>query len=202
MDIPWSQIATFSTAGLSAAAAAGSWMAARRANATAKAVASIERARWHADLTPIFEITIERREGDRATLDVQLIGPLPLGQLDVIAIEIVSSDDAERTDRLAGGPTQEEIDAQVWGPYRFSHGADDADIDGHTVRPVPMQVGRGRPFSIESTRPPRWQEGEHRDDDWWGQWEGKPLRLVMKCSRDGFEPWVVPYDVERRRPGR
>lgn len=197
MDIPWSEVASFSAAALSAVAAAGAWMAARRSNATADAVAAIERDRWHADLTPEFEITLGRSEGDRRTLDVQLVGPLPLRRLDSVAISIGSSDDAERTDRLPGGPSQEEIDAQVWGPYRFTHGADGADTNGHTVQPVPMEVGRGRPFSVERTRPPYWQEGNDREERWRDQWLGKPIKLVLTCRRDGFAPWVVPYEIDR-----
>lgn len=202
MNIPWSDIASFSAAALSAVAAVGSWKAARRANSTANAVANIERDRWHADLAPQFSITIERAEGDRATLDVQLVGPLPLHHLDRVSIAIVSSDDADRMPQLAGSRTQEEIDAQVWGPYRFTHGADGADVNGHTVRPVPLQVGRGRPFSIERTRPPHWQEGEDVNTRWRNQWLRKPLRLVITCTQEGFEPWVVPCDVEVPEPPR
>lgn len=197
MNIPWSDVSSFSAAGLSAVAAVGAWMAARRSNATADSVAAIERERWHADLTPIFDLKIKGLEGDRATLDVQLIGPYPLQNLDRMAVSITSSDDSDRMSRLAGGPTQEEVDAQVWGPYRFTHGADGADEGGHTVAPVSLKVGRGRPFSIEQTRPPTWQEGSDRQERWWNQWTGKPLKLVITCQRAGFAPWVVPVDVER-----
>lgn len=196
MNIPWSDIASFSAAALSAVAAAGSWKAARRANATADSVAGIERERWHADLTPQFRIAIEQSDSGHAKLDVQLVGPLPLHHLDRVSMVIASSDDLDRTPRLAGSRTQEETDAQVWGPYRFTHGADGANVTGHSVRPFPLQVGRGRPFSIERTRPPHWQEGLDVNARWLDQWSGKPLRLVLTCTRAGFEPWTVPYDVE------
>ncbi|GGJ63304.1 hypothetical protein [Streptomyces brasiliensis] len=49
MDIPWSSLIAGTTAVFSAVATGGAWMAARRANATAEAVARIERDRWHAD---------------------------------------------------------------------------------------------------------------------------------------------------------
>ncbi|MFI6140289.1 hypothetical protein ACIBCC_19140 [Streptomyces griseus] len=163
-------------------------------------MASIEQKRWQADLTPMFEVTIKRAEGSRATLDVQLVGPLPLGSLDEVSISITSSDDAVRDDRLAGGPSQEELDAQVWGPYRFTFGANGADVNGRTVKPFALAVGRGHPFSIEQTRPPHWQEGQDRADRWETQWAWKPIKLVFRCQKAGFEPWVVPYDVERPRP--
>ncbi|MGQ4353135.1 hypothetical protein [Streptomyces drozdowiczii] len=201
MDIPWGDIVTFGTAGLSAVAAGGSWFAAHKANRTAKAVARIEQDRWHADLTPIFEIFLKRAEGRRATLDVQLVGPIHLTHLDRVAIRIASSDDTQRTAWLPGGPSQEEIGAQVWGPFRFTHGADGADINGHTVAPIALTVGRGRPFSIERTRPPHWQEGDDREARWAAQWGWSPIKLVLECRKEGFAPWVVPYDVERPRPG-
>ncbi|MFF7870510.1 hypothetical protein ACFZCT_29125 [Streptomyces qaidamensis] len=196
MSIPWADIGTVSTAGLSAIATWGAWLAARRSAKTAETVARVERQRWHADLTPQFNITIERGEGDRATLSVRLAGPVPLRRLDEIAIRIVSSDDMDRTARLPGGPTQEELDAQVWGPYRFTHGADGADTDGRTVAPFALEVGTGRPFSIERTRPPRWQEGPDAERHWRDQWVNAPVRLVLTCTREEFEPWVVPCEVE------
>ncbi|MEU0198490.1 MULTISPECIES: hypothetical protein [unclassified Streptomyces] len=196
MSIPWTDIGTVSTAGLSAIATWGAWRAAARSAKTADTVARIERQRWHADLTPDFKITIERGEGDRATLSVRLIGPVPLKRLDEIAIQIVSSDDMDRTARLPGLPTQEDLDAQVWGPCRFSHGADGADINGQTVAPFSLRVGAGRPFSIEQTRAPHWQEGQDVDRQWRDEWLSRPMRLVITCRREEFEPWVVPYDVE------
>jgi hypothetical protein len=201
MDIDWSDVASFSAAALSAVAAVGSWMAARRSNRTAQTVASIERDRWHAELTPIFEATIQSEEGDRATLDLQLLGPLQLRHLDSVEVAITSSDDADRTSRTTGGPTEEQINAHVWGPYRFTHGADGADEHGHAVAPFPLRVGRGRPFSIERTRPPAWQEGHDRAERWWDQWRGKPLKLVITCHRHDTDPWVVPVDIERPMGG-
>uniref|UniRef100_A0AAU3IEI0 Uncharacterized protein n=1 Tax=Streptomyces sp. NBC_01393 TaxID=2903851 RepID=A0AAU3IEI0_9ACTN len=78
MGTPWASIIAGSTAVFSAVATGGAWLAARRANATADAVARIERDRWHADLLPQFSVRIEMGEGDRATLSIRLVGPLPL----------------------------------------------------------------------------------------------------------------------------
>lgn len=202
MDISWSDVASVSAATLSAVAAVGAWKAAHRSNATADAVASIEHKRWHAELTPLFDITIKRAEGNRAILDVQLIGPLPLSRLERVSISIEPSDDAVRDARLAGSPSQQELDAQVWGPYRFTHGADGADVGGRRVTPISLAVGRGHPFGIELTRPPHWQEGHDRNERWETQWAWRPIKLVLRCYKEGFEPWIVPYDVERPRPDR
>jgi hypothetical protein len=196
MSIPWGDTASFSAAALSAVATAGAWLAAHRSAKTADAVARIEEDRWHAELLPKFDVSIERAEGDRATLSIRLVGPLPLCHLDEIRIEIVQSDDMSRTATLPSGPTQEELDAQVWGPLRFTHGADGADVQGKTVAPFSLEVGKGRPFSIERTQPPPWQEGNDRDDRWRDQWLNKPMRLVLTCRREGFKTWTVPRDVE------
>ena len=201
MDIPWGDIATFSTAALSAVAAVGAWRAAHRSAETSKTVARIEQDRWHADLLPQFDIAIERGEGDRATLSVRLAGPVPLCHLDEISIEIVQSDDMSYRARTPGPPTQEELDAQVWGPFQFTHGADGADVNGKTVDPFPLEVGKGRPFSLERTRAPYWQQGNDRDVRWREQWLNRPVRLVLTCRRDGFKGWVVPYEVEIPRVG-
>lgn len=196
MDIPWGVIASFTTAALSTVAAFGAWRAAHRSAETADAVARIEQDRWHADLLPQFEITIDRHEGDRATLNVHLVGPVPLCQLDEINIEIVQSDDMSRVATLPGEPTQEQLDAQVWGPMRFTYGANGADRDGKSVAPFFLAVGKGHPFSIERTRPPHWQQGGDRGARWRDQWLNKPMRLVLTCRKEGFKSWVVPCKVD------
>jgi len=196
MDIPWGTVGALSTAALSTVAAFGAWRAAHRSATTADTVARIEQDRWHADLLPQFDISIERAEGDRATLSIRLAGPLPLCHLDEIRVEIVQSDDMSRIAALPGGPTQEDLDNQVWGPLRFTHGADGADENGKTVTPFSLEVGTGRPFSIERTRPPLWQQGDDRAARWRDQWLNKPMRVVLTCRREGFKEWVVPRDVE------
>jgi hypothetical protein len=200
MNIPWLEIAGLSAAALSAVAAVGSWKSARTSNDTAVIVARIEEDRWHADLLPQFQLAIEHTEGDRATLSVRLIGPLPLCSLDEIRIKIMPSDDMARLERPPGPPSQAELDAQVWGPLRFTYGADGADVDGQTVSPIALQVGAGRPFSLELTRPPHWQQGDDRASRWRDQWLNKPMRLVLACRREGFKEWTVPVEVEV--PGR
>ncbi|MEV7035687.1 hypothetical protein AB0N99_36345 [Streptomyces sp. NPDC093272] len=196
MNISWGNAASLSAAGLSAVAAAGAWLAAHRSANTADAVARIEQDRWHADLLPQFNITLGPMQGDHATLGVHLAGPLPLCRLDEIRVEIVQSDDMNYRSEIAGGRTAEETDAQVWGPLRFSHGANGADINGKTVEPFPLAVGQGHPFSVELTRPPSWIEGNDRMQRWQERWAGMPVRMVLTCRREGFKAWVVPYEVD------
>jgi hypothetical protein len=195
MSIPWADIGTVSTAGLSAIATWGAWLAARRSAKTAQTVARIERQRWHADLTPQFETRIESDDG-RLTLSVRLVGPVPLRRLDETNIRVVSSDDMDRAARLPDGPTQEEIEAQVWGPCCFTYVAGGADVHGRTVNSFPLDVGAGRSFRIRVTRPPRWQRGDNAFREWTEQWINAPMRLMITCRREGFEPWVVPCAVD------
>ena len=30
---------------------------------------------------------------------------------------------------------------------------------------------------------------------WRRQTEDQPIRLLITCRRDGYEPWTLPYDV-------
>ncbi|SEC88780.1 hypothetical protein SAMN05216489_01884 [Streptomyces sp. 3213] len=196
MGTPWSSIIAGTTAVFSAIATGGAWLAARRANSTAEAVARIERERWHAELTPQFRVTLERGDGDRATLSVHLAGPLPLHHLDEIRVEVKQSDDMDYTPTLAGGPTLEQVNAQVWGPYRFVPRVNDADENGQVMPGFPLRVGAGRPLAMERTRPPHWQEGNDREARWRDKWLNKPMRLVLICRRDDFAPWEVPYDLD------
>ncbi|MDQ0836115.1 hypothetical protein QF032_007959 [Streptomyces achromogenes] len=87
------------------------------------------------------------------------------------------------------------MDAQVWGPLRFVPGVDGADANGQTIPAFPLRVGVGWPLALERT-PPLWQEGDDREARWRDKWFNTPMRLVFTCRRDGFVPWVVPYEVD------
>ncbi|WP_043668300.1 hypothetical protein [Streptomyces xylophagus] len=196
MGTPWAAIVGGTTAVFSAIAAVGSWRAAHRANSTADAVGRIERDRWHADLTPQFRVTIERGDGDRATLNVHLAGPLPLSHLDEVQVEIKQSDDMDYTPTLPGAATSEQVAAQVWGPYRFVPHVNEADANGQVMPGFPLRVGAGQPRALERTRAPLWWDGNDREARWRDKWLNKPMRLVLICRRDDFAPWEVPYDLD------
>lgn len=203
MSTHWADGTTAVTAIASALAGGASWLAAKRSNKTAEIIARIERDRWQAENEPEFDIKITRIQSDHATLDVQLKGPHRLRELDEITIEVLASDDNMRDPQFAGrGPTAEDVANHTWGPLRFTPGVDGADRYGKTVGPFSLTVGRGRPFAIERTRPPLWQEGNERNERWRQQWSGKPLKLRLTCTREGHEPWVLPYGIERPGPPR
>lgn len=197
MGATWAESLSAVAAAMSAGAAGLALLAVRKTNSTADSVARIEQARWHHDLTPQFDVRIDQVEGDRARLTVHLYGPASLRALKEVRVRIVASDDQRRYSGLAGGRTREEVDAQVWGPWRFTYGADGADVNGHAVAPVPLDVGRGRPFSIEKTRAPFWWEGNDVAARWRNEWRDKPIRLVLEARREGHEPWTVPLTIEQ-----
>jgi hypothetical protein len=103
---------------------------------------------------------------------------------------------------LAGGPTREEVAAQIWGPYRFlpgtrpgaSAGSDvgAADATGRVTPTGGMPVGEGLPFFVVPTSPPQWsqQPREH-----WRREQGTVVRLQLECSRGG-ESWSLPCEVD------
>lgn len=210
MSITWAEAANLTTAGLSAIAATGAWMAARKANRTAEAanqtsesasatadsVARIEKARWHAELTPVFEATIKRRSGGHEELYIKLQGPVHLRHLDAVTVSIIQSDDLEYVSTLAGAVPREEVEQHVWAPYRFTPSSDGADAGGHRVAPFPLQVGRGKPFSFEKTRPPHWWEGGDVNQRWRDKWVNKPMRLRFHCIRGDDEPWSFTQEVD------
>ncbi|GLW74942.1 hypothetical protein Kpho02_72390 [Kitasatospora phosalacinea] len=137
---------------------------AKQANATADAVAAIERARWHHDLTPQLAVTITPAGvgAEQAYLRLTFEGPASLERLDEVEI-IIRDDGYSRPPSPTGSPTQEEIDAQVWGPYRFRPGIDQASADGRSVPPAAVELGEWRQLLLERTRSPQWQ-GPNSDD--------------------------------------
>lgn len=194
MDIPWSQIATFSTAALSAVAAAGSWRAAQRANVTTKTVARIERDRWHSELTPKFRLTLTDSGFGHAKLVVHLEGPDDLRRLDGVTLRVIDDDMNHNVLNPGTRPTQQEVDKFVWGPFRFTPHTDGADPDGREVPAYPMDVGKGRPYSMERTRRGYWMEGT-TDEQWQERYAGHPIRLMLTCRR-GDEEWVLVRELE------
>lgn len=194
MDIPWGDIATFSTAALSAAAAAGAWRAAHRSADTADTLARIEEDRWHADLTPQFDLDLVETGNGQALLNVHLSGPDALRRLDEVRIA-VGNDDKDRTVvHPAGNVTQDDVDAFAWGPFRFSPHINGTDEDGRGPEAFPLDVGTGQPRAMQRTRPARWMEGKSQAM-WQGENAANPIRLILTCRR-GDKEWVIARHVD------
>jgi hypothetical protein len=135
---------------------------------------------------------------------VFLIGPPELERLDALTVTI--RDDHPWRGQgtpVAGGPTPEQVAAQVWGRYRFIPGTGPgagsvtgitgADPAGRTTVTAGLPVGEELPFDLEPTNPPRWS-GWNRSG--WQQAVGPMLRLRLECHRDGWEPWSLPCEMK------
>ncbi|WP_329616508.1 hypothetical protein OG244_28680 [Streptomyces brevispora] len=194
MSFPWGELTASVTAVASTVAAYLAWRTSVRSAATADTVARIEDERWHADLTPQFLLDLTETGRGQALLDVHLAGPDALGHLDSISI-VVGNDDRDH-ELLHPEPnvTQADIDAFVWGPFKFSHGADGTDEHGRGPEPFDLAVGTGTRRAMQRTRPGHWMTGK-TPGTWQGEYVGKPIRLVLTCRR-GNEEWVVTRHVE------
>ncbi|MYU24652.1 hypothetical protein [Streptomyces sp. SID8352] len=181
-------ISAASTAGLSAIAACGAWLAARRSTKTAETLTRIERDRRHEERRPRFRFSLGGPYRECSTLNVHLAGPDELGEVEVVSIR-VDDDDKDRSNLLGRGATREDIEAHVWGPYQFTPHNDTADENGRAVGPFSLKVGRGRPFQMDRTRPGAWMEGKTMDA-WQEEYLGHPVRLVITC-RVGDETWTL-----------
>src|SRR6266702_1209892 len=96
---------------VAAGAAVGAWKAAQQANQAAAIMAEIERHRWHAELTPQFEVSCRATSSDRTKLQVAFVGPPGLDRLDHVTITI-RDDLRGRKPVIAGSATAEEIARQ------------------------------------------------------------------------------------------
>ncbi|WP_091191309.1 hypothetical protein [Micromonospora narathiwatensis] len=193
----WSAIGTVATAvaGLSALVVAYlAYLATRGAAESAAAMTRIEARRDWADMIPQFEVSIQAQSDLYALMHVELLGPLRLDRLDEIQLSIRDDYHARGASPLAGGPDAEQVANHVWGPYRFRHGIDGGSENGRTVAPFQLPMGEGMKFAMDRQNPPPWNRSG-TEASWRRDYEGKPVRLLLKCRREGFEAWSVPLEV-------
>jgi hypothetical protein len=50
---------------------------------------------------------------------------------------------------------------------------------------------------LERSVPPSWTDA----GAWRRDYTGKPVRIAITCRREGYEPWVIPLEVEVTAPG-
>ncbi|MCX5144642.1 hypothetical protein [Streptomyces sp. NBC_00338] len=194
MNIPWGEITASITAVASTAAAFLAWRTSVRSAATADTVARIEKERWRAELTPKFTFDLTETGNGQALLDVHLEGPDALGNLDSISIVVGNDDRGHHLVHSGPDVEQEEVNAFVWGPYRFSPGADGTDEHGRGPQPFALVVGTGTRRALQRTRPGHWMTGKTQGT-WQGEYVGQPIRLRLTCRR-GDEEWVITRHLE------
>ena len=184
---------------------AGASAAYARKQATEQArVSAIEQDRRHEELMPQFEITCTVREtaNDSADLRVSLTGG-GLEHLDEVVITIL--DEAGRdhwTRGLPDGVTQEQAETFVWGPWEFNTGASAQVVSNRETVPRTYSRVSGKNWDLLSlipTRPGYWMTGTSQDD-WRKQYRDHPVRLLITCRREGYEPWFVQRDVHAEYP--
>ncbi|MFD8839756.1 hypothetical protein [Streptomyces griseofuscus] len=178
-------------------AARQSNLAADHANATADSVAAVERDRWHHEMTPRFDVTVSKLGpgSDQASLLLTFDGPAALERLDAVEIEI-RDDGYAHGHGLAGGPTEQEIADTIWGPYRFVPGIDGASRDGRSVPAVSVELGGFLKYALEKSFKPRWTDAVY----WSTRYAGGPVRLWVRCRREGHQPWTLTFNVDVAEP--
>jgi hypothetical protein len=176
----------------------------RKQAVQAAKVTAIEQGRRHDELTPEFEVTcsVPDAAAGSADLRVTLTGG-GLDYLDEVVITIL--DEAGRDHWAHGlpeGVTQEQAEAFVWGPWKFNTGAGAQVITSRETRPRAYSRVSGKNWdvlSLTATRPGHWMTGTTQDI-WRKQHQDHPVRLLITCRRDGYEPWFVSQEVNPARP--
>ena len=198
MDLTIAIIALVATIAASIAAV-GSWRAATKANETAMRVSSIERDRRHEELTPRFQITCGEMAGVPVLADLHLM--LTAGgmeHLDEVTVTILDETGSNHWGRgVPVGVSQEQAAAFVWGPWEFNTGASDQVVSNRQSKQRSYSRMSGENWdllSLQRTRPGPWMTATNEED--WRQGRGGPVRLLLTCRRDGYEPWSLLREVE------
>jgi hypothetical protein len=211
--VMWAAVGGIGSVAAASVAAGAAWLSrssAREANAAAAALAGIERDRRHAELTPRFRVSTESQQpvppqGYRPgaynlRLRVMLLGPPGLDHLDSVTVRI-RDDHFRRGDGqlLAGGPTREQIQAQIWGPWRFSAGTgpDEARPDraGRVIEyGERLPVGEELPFLLDPTMRPPWATSTTPEG--WAQERGTVLRLAIDARHAEHGSWTLPCEID------
>lgn len=171
---------------------------ARRQAVTSEKATAIEGKRQHDELTPDLTITADVRPGtDNRWVDVtlELIGPPGLGGLDEVMIRI-RDDVPDRKPGDGSQLTREQIAEVIWGPYRLNPGMENTDSAGRAHGPFRLPVHEPYPLQLEQSVAPAWSD----PGSWHRQYEGKPVRVEVICTREEHEPWVIPREVKVRYP--
>ncbi|WP_150245616.1 hypothetical protein [Nocardiopsis quinghaiensis] len=178
-------LAAMAVAGISASAA---WAAARAAHRSAHSAATLatnDAERRRDELAPTIDLACQAQGQRRAVLTLTLTGPTGLEGLD--RVEVTIADPLpDRYPVIAGGPTQQELDAQVWGPYRFVTST--TGVTGHGT----AQVEHVRPhtpvdLALEQTPAPAWVA----DPAGWQEERAGQLLITLVCHHARYRPWTL-----------
>jgi hypothetical protein len=173
----------------------------KRAAKAAEDTVTLERDRRHGELTPTLTSSATVRHlghgfGDsRIWLTLRLDGPAGLTCLDTVMIRI--RDDQPRTPITAGGPTQQQLDQVIWGPYHLVPHVDGTDALGRTAKAHEMRPGDERHWELKPSQLPGWMTDQQA---WAEQYRGAPIRLEVECVRNGYPRWTVLIEAAQPTP--
>ncbi|UOE21397.1 hypothetical protein NI17_009925 [Thermobifida halotolerans] len=149
--------------------------------------------RRYAELTPALDLEWRAQYGRRGVLVVTMTGPVGLERLDRVEVT-VADPIPDRAPVIAGGPTQQELDAQVWGPYRFVTST--AHVASHRTAQLD-QVRVNIPVHLAMERAP----APHWVADFAG-WEeeraGDPVLITLVCHHADHQSWTLHRSVPVR----
>jgi hypothetical protein len=185
-------------AAFSGFAAIAAWRASKEANATAAAVAQIERDRWHTELTPQLQLRLTPADaGIDPGLLVRFKGPASLGSLRV-RLQVRDDRDRSQDPILAGSEyTAEDRAAVIWGPFRLRPGIDKTDELGRNSGVLLLQPGDELKVAIDPSAIPHWFTRTEGAQQWQRMYEDAPMRLWATCEAEGHRPWRLSFDVPR-----
>ncbi|MET7622656.1 hypothetical protein [Streptomyces sp. NPDC005408] len=186
---------------LSVIAAAASWEATGRASdtaeearRTAEIVARIESDRWHHEITPEVNIKVNPAgyEGNTAYMHVAFVGPAIHQEIESVLLSIMD-DGRMRLPGVTHGLNQEQIDAQIWGAYKFESTNDGASDDGRRVPPFVLKLGHQRDFWLTRTSGPE----DYPPGNWRADYGGLPVRVRVECTVVGeARSWAYIREVQ------
>ncbi|MER7001142.1 hypothetical protein [Streptomyces sp. NPDC000410] len=122
-------------------------------------------------------------------------GPSGLPGLDDITADI-RDDGLLRTASPGRPPTAQDIAKQIWGALHFIPGIDGVADPGRTAGiNGPLEPGDAMRRDMRDTQPPFWMDYPQAAQHWRQDYEGKAVRLRIKCTRSSYEPWHLFKDV-------
>jgi hypothetical protein len=145
----------------------------------------------------VFDLEFTETGGDSASLRVTLTCG-GLERLDEVTFTILDEAGKEhRSGRLPLRLTQEEAEEFVWGPWEFNTNA--------SVQIATNRVSPTRAYSrvtgknwdllpLSRTRPGHWMS-TYSQQQWQDDYEDHPVRLLITCRREGYEPWILLHEV-------
>lgn len=130
---------------------------------------------------------------------------LKRGNLDSLDEVTITIQDEKGSDHWRYGLPEgfkEEAAAFVWGPWEFNTGASQQVSSNGTTKPRAYSHVTGSNWdrlSMHRTRPGNWMTGTSKEA-WRQQVGDQPIRLLITCRREGYEPWLLPYEVTVEPP--